>query len=163
LSSDSGAGQSLHGYSASENSSEGEQGEPVVARAATPQLKLALVEDREVLAASLRLMLDRSGFDASVFRTAEELLDSTSLGEFDLVITDVELPGINGFVLVEELRATRPELKFVLMSGHRQPDLSPLHQHPNTTRFIPKPFSFDALLQVISSLTGKPVASGSAK
>jgi two-component system cell cycle sensor histidine kinase/response regulator CckA len=65
-------------------------------------------------------------------------------GPFDLVLSDIALPGIRGPALVRELRARLPELRVVLMTGYAIEVLDP-RDWPAATGFLLKPFSLAEL------------------
>jgi DNA-binding NtrC family response regulator len=66
------------------------------------------------------------------------------------VITDVNMPEMDGMELVEELKSMRPSLPVILMSGRPHQDRS----HP----FLAKPFTLRGLLACIASATAQPAA-----
>ena len=96
---------------------------------------------RELVAALLReagfsVTTAANGSDAiSVFRTHE--------GRFNLLISDVMMPGVDGPALVEELRAASPDLPVILMSGACEPSRLRTRK---PVMFLAKPFSLKALL-----------------
>ena len=115
-------------------------------------LKVLLVEDEPLVRDMVRAFLERAGYGVEAVGTAEEVLDGWSDRAVDLLLTDVMLPGQTGVELATALREQRPDLKVVYMSGNvsdpaaRESVLSP------GTRFLAKPFSRAALLEVIRSL-----------
>lgn len=79
---------------------------------------ILLVEDEPLVALVLETALADEGFDVSTAPdgiAALRLADST---EIDLLLTDVLMPGMDGIELVATLRARRPELPVVLMTGY---------------------------------------------
>ncbi len=73
-------------------------------------------------------------------------------GEIDLLVTDVEMPLMNGLQLADSLRSLRPNIKTVYMSAN------PEHLHSferSTILFLAKPFSIDELGRTISEAFSK--------
>lgn len=116
-------------------------------------MKVLLVEDEPLVRDMVRVFLERAGYGVESAGTAEEVLEGWSERAVDLLLTDVMLPGQTGIELAAALRAQRPNLKVVYMSGNvadpasRESVLSP------DTRFLSKPFSRASLLEVIRSLS----------
>lgn len=87
---------------------------------------ILVVEDQGDVAEAVVEMLDELGYRAMVASTGEAALAVVSAaGEVALVITDVVMPGLSGPDLADELRAVRPDLPVLYMSGYteREPGL----------------------------------------
>ena len=79
-----------------------------------------LVEDNEAVGTFATDLLDELGQSVSWARDAQQAIDLLSEGEpaFDLVLTDVVMPGMTGLELAKLIRARWPQLPVVLMSGY---------------------------------------------
>ncbi len=116
---------------------------------------ILVVEDTEEVREAARKILERSEFVVEVARTAEaglEVLEKRD--DIGLVLTDLVLPGMSGRALVERLRASRPDLPVLVMSGYA--DDSPGHPGdlPPDIPFLPKPFAVGTLLRAIAEAMG---------
>jgi CheY-like chemotaxis protein len=116
---------------------------------ATPSSHVLLVEDhddaRELQAEFLRL----EGFDVDEARSGEEALERVRARRPALVITDITLPGMDGFELAQRLRSS-PETRDVPVVAATG------HAHLKDDRFarvVIKPVDLDLLLRVIRELT----------
>jgi len=104
------------------------------------QPTLLVVEDeaamRDLVAGALR----RDGYRLLLAKSAEEALEleATHSGPIDLLLTDAIMPGQTGMELAKTLRATRPNLRVIVMSGYAEDALSGLDQ---TLDVLRKPFS----------------------
>ena len=65
-----------------------------------------IVEDEEALAQLTKLYLDREGIGNRITSSAEEAQKALAAEKFDLVILDINLPGMDGFEFLQELRKT---------------------------------------------------------
>jgi signal transduction histidine kinase/ActR/RegA family two-component response regulator len=77
--------------------------------------------------------------------------------DFDVMVTDVVMPGIDGWHLTKRLRAERPDLPVVLISGYTAGAVDPLDVG-GSTAFLQKPFGIDALAENIQAVLGLPAA-----
>lgn len=73
------------------------------------ELKILLVEDSTVQAERFKGLLENEGFDVYWADTGESGLAIAEIEKFDLIILDIELPGINGFEVCKQLK-TNPDL-----------------------------------------------------
>jgi two-component system, cell cycle sensor histidine kinase and response regulator CckA len=118
--------------------------------------RVLVVEDEAALRRLVGIMLSRLGFQVTLAANAgEALLQVEENGlKPDVVITDVVMPGMNGAVMVERLRRTKPDLKTLFMSGYT--DGAMVHDaalDPDTP-FIQKPFNSRDLSAKLQEVLG---------
>lgn len=107
---------------------------------------IAVVDDDPRLQESLANLLESAGYDARVFSSAEEFLAS-EFDDIDLLISDIGMPGMNGFGLRDFVRKSHPKLPIFLITGrHEFVDLDHGRHH---TEFFRKPFDGRELLVAI--------------
>ena len=82
----------------------------------TPGLIAALDDDQRVLE-SLQSLLESADYAVRVFRSASALLESGCVGKIDCLISDIGMPGMDGFELSRVVRAARPGLPIILITG----------------------------------------------
>lgn len=109
---------------------------------------VAVVDDDPRLLESLENLLESAGYVARLFSSAESLLAS-KLSDVDLLITDISMPGIDGFELRNRVSKTHPELPVFLLTGRHEIMDSDHSQGIN--RFFRKPFDGQVLLAAISN------------
>ena len=80
---------------------------------------ILLIDDDDKVRAAAQDILERSGYKVLAARGGEEALGKAAVhgGAIDLVLSDVVMPGVSGPELVERLRARRPGISVILMSG----------------------------------------------
>lgn len=84
------------------------------------QPTVLVVDDEPTLVALVRTMLWRAGFTVLEATGPEEALRIASrTPQVDVLLTDVLMPGMNGYELAAQLRSARPEIKVLFMSGYR--------------------------------------------
>jgi PAS domain S-box-containing protein len=106
-----------------------------------------LVEDEEQLLRSARLLLEELGYIVRATSSASraiELVRAHPEG-FDLLLTDVVMPAMNGRELHQQLRALCPSLRCIYMSGYTADIIAREGVLDQDTHFLQKPFSLDQL------------------
>jgi signal transduction histidine kinase len=114
-------------------------------------LRLLLVEDDAAIRLILERGLRRHGLDVTaVANGAAALAQLESGAPFDVLVSDVMMPGIDGVELVARALDLRPGLGAVLMSGFAEP---PLHRAADArgVRFLAKPFALAELTEAIAA------------
>ena len=78
---------------------------------------VAVVDDDRRVLASLAALLESADYVVRPYDSAAAMLESGSLAEIDCLISDVGMPVMDGFELLQRVRAARPELPVILISG----------------------------------------------
>jgi PAS domain S-box-containing protein len=118
---------------------------------------ILLVEDEAGIRALVRKILRRENYNVLEAGGAEEAMAmaSSAAGRIDLLLTDVMLPAASGRDLAEQIRASRPDLKVLYISGYTDDDAVRAGAIPPGSRFLQKPFTLGALVgKVKESLAG---------
>jgi DNA-binding NtrC family response regulator len=101
-----------------------------------------LVEDEAVLRDLISEMLSRKGYEVVTAPDAASAIARGEANDFDLLVTDVSMPGMSGVDLADALHRRSPGLGVLLISGYPRADLdaSRLNSH---IVFLAKPFSIE--------------------
>ncbi|HEX7655058.1 MAG TPA: ATP-binding protein, partial [Verrucomicrobiae bacterium] len=121
---------------------------------------LLLVDDEEAIIRVLKRLLVRAGYQVtSHLDPVQAWADfQTRPQAFDLVLSDLTMPGMNGLELAAKIREVRPELPILIATGFGGDLLSPEEQrrHPNIRRVVEKPLKPQDILQLLhQELTAK--------
>lgn len=118
-----------------------------------PKSVVAIVDDDQRLLESLEDLLESAGHAVRLFSSAQTLLNSNALPEIDCLITDIGMPGMDGFELRRLVSQRRPDLSVILITGRHEIAELPQAQH---NWFFRKPFDGQTLLAAIGdALNGK--------
>ncbi len=129
-----------------------------VMRPVTGTERVLVVEDEPGLRAMTCRVLRSAGYlvvDASRPSLALRAAENET---FDVVLTDIVLPEMNGRELVTRLRALKPNLRVLYMSGYPGGALTPQQLADDGVPFMPKPFTPDVLLQKLREALDGPRA-----
>jgi len=111
---------------------------------------VAVVDDDQGILRSLEYLLESADYAVRLFTSAAALLESGCLADIDCLISDVDMPGMDGFELVRQVRSARPQLPIILITGYpdrltRLPALG-----GSKPRLFTKPFQGHELLEAVS-------------
>ena len=122
---------------------------PIGAALEPARATVLLVEDEGAVRAATRRMLERQGYQVLEARHGSDalLIWRDRHREIDCVITDLRMPEMGGRELVEQLRAERPQVPVVYVSGYSEHSL-PDASMPFTS-FVEKPFTMDVLIGAV--------------
>ncbi len=114
-----------------------------------------VVEDEDAIRRMVSRVLRKVGFEVTEARDGQEALETARrMARLDVVVTDVVMPVMGGPQLVTQLRAERPGVRVVFMSGHTfdRLDISGLDACVET--FLAKPFAPDQLQSAVEQAMG---------
>jgi PAS domain S-box-containing protein len=110
--------------------------------------RVLLVEDEAVVRGVLERALKRVGYRVVVACTGDEALDvAAAQGPFELLITDVVMPGMSGWEVGKRLGARYPKLRILYISGYTEDALAHGGELDPGLRFLQKPFGPSDLLE----------------
>ena len=115
-------------------------------------LRILVVEDNPDLRETLSLLLEGDDRHIESVANAEDALRDFTARPFDVVFSDVRLPGMSGLDLAERLRAFVPAPWIVMSSGAAVPALPAAAEA--RTRFLGKPFTMEALDALLAEFEG---------
>ena len=120
----------------------------VTQQPAASEACILYVDDNESVRRSTSGLLESLGIQVVVACDGEEALQHLNEAEFQLVLSDYGLPGINGGELLQEIRRRWPELPVVIVSGWS----NPVPEHlPQPNAYLKKPFRLAQLSDVVNS------------
>ncbi len=117
---------------------------------------IAVVDDDQRILESLETLLESADHAVRLFASGTALLDSGCLAQIDCLISDIDMPEIDGFDLLRAVHAVRPGLPTILITGYpevlnRLPPNGAGHY-----RLFTKPFDGQALLTAVSDALRNP-------
>ena len=118
-------------------------------------MKIAIVEDDINMRKSLEISMgDFKEYEIVTFKNATDALKKLD-DSFDLVITDVNMPNMDGITLVEELRkiSTYSKTPILVLTTERSDEMKSKGKAAGATGWIVKPFVPDQLLKAVNIVT----------
>lgn len=116
--------------------------------------RVLLLDDELNLLKVLEEKLKRKGFEVSAFSDPREAIDRIELSDFDVVLTDLTMPGYTGLEVLEHCRERRPDLPVILMTAYGSVEKAVEAMRHGAFDFITKPFDSNAMIQVLCKAAG---------
>ncbi|NWD07837.1 sigma-54-dependent response regulator transcription factor FleR [Pseudomonas gingeri] len=113
-------------------------------------IKVLLVEDDRALREALADTLLLAGYEFRAVACAEDALEAVAQESFSLVISDVNMPGMDGHQLLGLLRARQPLLPVLLMTAHGAVERAVEAMRQGAADYLVKPFEPKALLDLVA-------------
>jgi CheY-like chemotaxis protein len=109
--------------------------------------RILLAEDEQATRELAQRALNLDGHEVIVTQDGAEALEKLQAagGRIDLLISDVQMPGVDGIALVEQGLALAPKLRVILMSGFAGELSRADHLKSNITRVLTKPFTLEEI------------------
>lgn len=109
------------------------------------------VDDEEALTSLAQRVLQRAGCEVTICNNAKEAwkVFQTRPGDFDLVITDLSMPGMSGFDLARHILEIRPATTVVMTSGYIRPEDEEEARQLGIRAVLLKPFNLKDLIQML--------------
>ena len=115
--------------------------------------KVMIVDDEEGIRNALLGILEDEGYTAECAVSGEECIEKVAQGEFDCVILDVWLPGMDGLETLEELRKVEFQGAIVIISGHGSIEAAVKATKLGAFDFLEKPLSLEKTVLVVKNAT----------
>jgi DNA-binding response OmpR family regulator len=112
--------------------------------------KILVIEGDPLIRQGLSLFLREEGYEVNAARDGDEALDLLDKFRFDLVLSDLHSPRLEGMAVLSHLRSTSPDVPIIIMTGNSHGDLSATQARG--VACISKPLSFEDLRSQISEL-----------
>lgn len=111
--------------------------------------RILIVDDELSMRDFLKILFENEGYEVFVASNAATALDVAIKDPFDVVITDIRMPGMNGLELLVELKQHFSDLPVVMITAYASPDDAVQAMRQGAFDYITKPFHVDELKNVI--------------
>lgn len=116
-----------------------------------PEKEILVIDDEQMILDMLDQILSAAGYEVRTALGGKEALEIFADHPVNLVLTDIKMPGIDGYDLLREIKEKDPDTRIVLMSGYSN-DLSIREAiELGADEFVVKPFKGREILQVLES------------
>ena len=113
------------------------------------QARLLVVDDDEAVRRIVAELLHEEGYEPVIAASAEEALELLSKNQFELVISDIKMPGADGLALLRNLRESHPETAVIMMTGFGQIESAVEALKLGASDYLTKPIRLAALTESV--------------
>lgn len=114
--------------------------------------RILVVDDEQSIRDILSKMLSVIGFEVVVAGTGDEGLELFHDGPFDLVITDLEMPGMDGWTLTSRIKGDSPDTPVLIITGSSKVHVVREMKEPSANSVMIKPFRLAELKKTVQRL-----------
>ena len=114
--------------------------------------KVLVVDDESIVQVSCKRILVPKGYTVEVVNDGFEALTLLRESPFEIIITDLKMPNMDGIEFMDMLRHTSPEARILLVTGYATSDTREMAESMGA-RYLAKPFKPEELLEAVESLT----------
>lgn len=120
--------------------------------------RILIVDDELSMRDFLKILFENEGYEAAVAPDAETALDLAIKDPFDLVITDIRMPGMNGLDLLAELKQRFPDVPVIMLTAYASPDDAVQAMRQGAFDYITKPFHVDEIKKVVRTAVQRKIS-----
>jgi CheY-like chemotaxis protein len=113
-------------------------------------LRILLVDDEEPICSATKNNLEADGHSVVSTTSGEKGLKLFKAGAFDLVLSDITMPDMDGIALISSFRTADPRVKLVVLTGHVQEDKLAAAKRAGADQILIKPFKKEDLLRTMN-------------
>ena len=116
--------------------------------------KLMIVDDEETLTYSLyqSFILAKQNYEVVTASSGEEASDKLKAAKFDLVLTDISMPGMSGLELLAWIQKNYPDTEVVVMTAYGSEDKKEEAMTLGARNYIEKPFEIKEIKQLVMEI-----------
>ena len=116
---------------------------------AQPKPKILVVDDEPRICQLLSELLSREGYEVDAAGSGEQALERLATVDYQMVITDLKMPGMDGFALIEEIKRTRPDVAAIMITAYATIETAVQALRHGADDYITKPFDNGELRKVV--------------
>ncbi len=118
-------------------------------------IQILIVDDQVNTCKSLQAILKKSGYRSEYTLSAEEALRRVQSGHFDIVISDIRMPGMDGMQLLDEVKKIQPHLVVIMVTGYATIKSAVEAIQKGAYDYLPKPFTPDEVRVILERAAEK--------
>jgi two-component system response regulator AtoC len=115
-------------------------------------MKILLIDDDEVSIKSLASFLEMASHCCRAFTVPEQAIEEYRRNAYDVVITDMIMPGANGLEALRQVRAINPGAKVIIVTGHLDAEILITALNNRAYAFLSKPLKIEDLMAALDSI-----------
>lgn len=119
------------------------------------RLKIMVLDDEPIVCKRLKPALEKQGYQVDTFTLSSEAMEQIQQVEYDIIITDLKMKGVDGMQLLTEAKRRSPKTEVIVITGFATMDTAKESFHKGVFDFIAKPFKLSEIQEVVSRAEAK--------
>jgi DNA-binding NtrC family response regulator len=115
-------------------------------------MKILLIDDDVTSVKRLAFLLEAVGHCCKAFTVPKQAVEAYRRNIYDVVITDVLMPGMSGLEVLQEIRSINPDAKVIVVTGQMDTEIIIVALKNQANDLLNKPLSIEKLLAVLSRI-----------
>lgn len=118
--------------------------------------KILVLDDEEIVRVSCQKCLTPEGYDVDVAANGVEGLAMTENNRYDVILTDLKMPDMDGMEFLARVKERHPDTKVIMITGYSTVEHAVKAMRMGAYNYIEKPFTPDALIDAVKeAITGE--------
>jgi DNA-binding NtrC family response regulator len=117
--------------------------------------RLLIVDDEEIALRNLERVMKKAGYQVVTTSSGAKALNLIEAGEFDLLLTDLRMEGVDGMALLKACRARHPDTEVIMITGFATTESAVKAMKAGAFNYIAKPFRLDEVRRVVAEALEK--------
>jgi len=114
--------------------------------------RVMIVDDEESIRKLLKGRFDREGYEVCVAANADEALNLfNTVGDIGVMVTDLKMPGKDGFTLIQAVKEKSPNTQAIVITGHGEKEAAIQSIRTGAANYFEKPFDLDQLTNAVKA------------
>ncbi len=116
------------------------------------KLKILIAEDEKIALKHLSYALENEGHMVTGVRNGLDALNKIKEEDFDILIADIKMPGMDGMTLLVEVKARKPDIEVIIVTGFGSIESAVDAMRKGAFDYLTKPFNLDELALKINKI-----------
>jgi len=116
------------------------------------KVKILALDDEKIVLESVSRILEEENYQVKTCRNGEEALETLKEGGFDILITDLKMPGMDGLQAMESMLEIDPDLSIIMFTAYSTVDSAVKAMKMGAVDYIRKPFTPDQLTELVAKI-----------
>jgi DNA-binding NtrC family response regulator len=112
---------------------------------------LVVDDDRDVLEMA-DFFFREAGVEVQCAENGIQALENIQENNFSIMLTDFNMPGMNGLELAEKVKEIAPQIRIIMATGHPSPELSALAEKAGIAKVLAKPLQLETLISLVNEV-----------
>jgi DNA-binding NtrC family response regulator len=119
------------------------------------KLRIMVLDDEAIVCKRLKPALEKQGYEVDAFTQSSDAMEQLKEVEYDIIITDLKMKGIDGMQLLGEAKRRSPKTEVIVITGFATMETAKESFHKGVFDFIAKPFKLSEIQEVVSRVEAK--------